>query len=223
MDELKKAAALMAVEDIEDGMTVGLGTGSTAYYAIMGVADLVKQGMSLRCVATSLQTEEIASEAGVEILSLDDVESVDITIDGADEVDPQLNLVKGLGGALLREKIVASISAREVIIVDDSKMVEQLGTRSPLPVEVLPFGRSHTQRALEALGCKPELRTVNGKPFVTDGGNHILDCRFEGIESPFYLESRINTIPGVVENGLFMGLATKVIVASKEGIEVFER
>ncbi|MGE4275265.1 MAG: ribose-5-phosphate isomerase RpiA [Candidatus Methanomethylophilaceae archaeon] len=223
MTELKRLAAEKAVEDVEDGMTVGLGTGSTAYYAILKVAELVKSGYKLRCVATSVQTEEIAQGAGIEVLPLDAVESIDITIDGADEVDSNLQLVKGLGGALLREKIVAVASKSVVIIVDESKLVEKLGTRSPLPVEVLPFGESHTRRSLEKLGCEPVLRMRDGSPFVTDGGNHIYDCRFESIDSPFFLESRINTIPGVVENGLFLNIATKVVVATSDGIKINEK
>lgn len=223
MSDLKRMAAEKAVEDVQDGMTVGLGTGSTAYFAIMRVAELVRSGYKLRCVATSVQTEEIALREGIEILPLDEVEGIDITIDGADEVDPQLQLIKGLGGALLREKIVAAASKREIIIVDDSKMVPKLGTKSPLPVEVLPFGQGHTRRALERLGCEPTLRMKDGRPFITDGGNLIFDCRFPGIESPFFLESRLNTIPGVVENGLFLNMATKVIVASPDGIKIMER
>ncbi|MFA7341767.1 MAG: ribose-5-phosphate isomerase RpiA [Candidatus Methanomethylophilaceae archaeon] len=223
MSDLKRMAAEKAVEDVQDGMTVGLGTGSTAYFAIMRVAELVRSGYKLRCVATSVQTEEIALREGIEILPLDEVEGIDITIDGADEVDPQLQLIKGLGGALLREKIVAAASKREIIIVDDSKMVPKLGTKSPLPVEVLPFGQGHTRRALERLGCEPTLRMKDGRPFITDGGNPIFDCRFPGIESPFFLESRLNTIPGVVENGLFLNMATKVIVASPDGIKIMER
>lgn len=220
---LKQMAAEKAVDDIEDGMTVGLGTGSTAYYAIMKVAKLVKEGYTLKCVATSLQTEEIARQAGIDILPLDEVQTIDLTIDGADEVDPNLQLIKGLGGALLREKIVAAASKKEIIIVDHSKLVEKLGTKAPLPVEVLSFGHSHTLRSLQKLGCEPVMRTVDGKPFITDGGNYIFDCRFTSIDSPFFMESRINTIPGVVENGLFLNVATKVIVASEEGLKIMEK
>lgn len=220
---LKKLAAEKAVEDVEDGMTIGLGTGSTAYFAIMKVAKLVQEGYVLKCVATSLQTEEIARQAGIEILPLDEVQCIDLTIDGADEVDPNLQLIKGLGGALLREKIVAAASLKEIIIVDQSKLVEKLGTKSPLPVEVLPFGHSHTSRSLQMLGCEPVMRRLDGNPFITDGGNYILDCRFTSIDSPFFMESRINTIPGVVENGLFLNVATKVVVASEDGLKIMEK
>ena len=144
-------------------------------------------------------------------MDLDEVDKLDITIDGADEVDPDMQLVKGLGGALLREKIVAAASVREVIIVDESKLVQKLGTKAPLPVEVLPFGHEHTRYALQRQGCTPELRMRDGKPFVTDGGNYIYDCRFpKGIANPFFLESRIDVIPGVVENGLFLNTAFDV-------------
>ncbi len=223
-EELKRAAAERAVGFIEDGMTVGLGTGSTAYYAIKAVGRLVESGYDLRCVATSMQTDAIARESGIGMTDMDDLERIDVTIDGADEIAPGLNLIKGLGGALLREKIVAAATETQVIVSDPSKMVEKLGTRSPLPVEVLGFGSAHTARALRSLGCEPELRGGDGGPFITDGGNLIYDCQFpEGIDHPFHLESRINNIPGVVENGLFLDMASKVVVARPEGVELIEK
>lgn len=215
---LKKIVAEKAVDDyVRDGMVVGLGTGSTAYYVIMKVGELVKNGMHLKCVATSRQTEDIARDCGIEIVSLDDVDHVDVTIDGADEVDPEMQLIKGLGGALLREKIVASASLKEVIIVDESKKVEVLGTKSPLPVEVMRFGHTVSKRALERQGCKAELRMRDGEPFISDSGNYIYDCRFEKIGNPFFLETRLNVIPGVVENGLFLNTAAAVLVSSADG------
>ena len=215
---LKQIAAEKAVDDyVKDGMTVGLGTGSTAYYAIKRVGELVKNGFRLTCVATSVQTEKIAEECGIKIVDLDDVDHIDVTIDGADEVDPKMQLIKGLGGALLREKIVASSSREEIIIVDDSKLVDVLGTKSPLPVEVLRFGHLKTKKALEKQGCVATLRVKDGKTFITDGGNYIYDCRFEKIDNPFFLESRINVIPGVVDNGLFLNMATAVIISSPDG------
>ncbi|MCL2143058.1 MAG: ribose-5-phosphate isomerase RpiA [Methanomassiliicoccaceae archaeon] len=214
----KQAAAEKAVDDfIADGMTVGLGTGSTAYYAIKRVGELVKKGFRLKCVATSAETERIARECGIFIVSIDDVDRIDVTIDGADEVDPEMNLIKGLGGALLREKIVASASASEVIIIDDSKLVEKLGTKCPVPVEVLVFGHSKTKKALERQGCDAALRVKDGKPFITDSGNYIYDCKFDSIDNPFFLESRINVIPGVVDNGLFLNTATAVVISSADG------
>ncbi len=224
-EDLKRMAAEKAVEFVEDGMTVGLGTGSTAYYAIKAVGRLVtEEGYELTCVATSLQTERIARESGIEVLDMNAVESIDLTIDGADEVDPSLHLVKGLGGALLREKIVAAATDTEIIVVDSSKVVPKLGTRSPLPVEVLSFGSDHTARKLRALGCDPVLRTKEGEAFITDGGNLIYDCHFpEGMDHPYHLEMKVNTIPGVVENGLFLDVAKKVVVAHPDRIEVLER
>jgi ribose 5-phosphate isomerase A len=217
---MKKAAAEKAVDDyVKDGMVVGLGTGSTAYYAIKRVAQLVNEnGYDLRCVATSLESERIARESGVTVCDLNEVEAVNVTIDGADEVDPKLNLIKGLGGALLREKIVAAATEMEVIVVDESKIVEKLGTKAPLPVEVLRFGHSKTAYALKRQGSEPVLRTVNGEPFVTDGGNYIYDCRFpEGIDSAFFKETAIDAIPGVVECGLFLNIAAVVVVAHSDG------
>jgi len=219
--DLKKMAAEKAVDDfVTDGMTVGLGTGSTAYYAIKRVGELVQKGFKLKCVATSAETERIAKECGIKIVDIDDVEYIDVTIDGADEVDPKMQLIKGLGGALLREKIVASASRAEIIVVDDSKLVEKLGTRSPLPVEVLKFGHKKTKIALEKQGCKAALRMKDGKPFITDSGNYIYDCRFDSIDNPFFLESRINVIPGVVDNGLFLNTATAVVISSADGVRM---
>lgn len=215
---LKKMVAEKAVDDyVKDGMIVGLGTGSTAYYAIKRVGELVSKGYKLTCVATSVQTEEIAKESGVEIVALCDVDHVDVTIDGADEVDPDLQLIKGLGGALLREKIVAAATVLEVIIVDESKIVEKLGSRCPLPVEVIPYGHNRTAFALEKQRCKATLRMKDGAPFVTDGGNYVYDCDFGEIPSPFFLESRINVIPGVVENGLFLNTASVALVSHTDG------
>jgi len=217
-ENLKKMVAEKAVEDyIRDGMTVGLGTGSTAYYVIKKVGELVLSGMKLKCVATSLQTESIAKECGITIVDVDDVDHIDVTIDGADEVDPKMQLIKGLGGALVREKIVASASLAEVIIVDESKMVPVLGTKTPVPVAVLMFGHTVSRRGLEKQGCEAILRMKDGVPFITDSGNYIYDCRFGNIENPFFLESRINVIPGVVDNGLFLNTATAVLTSSSDG------
>ncbi len=216
---LKKIVAEKAVDDyVKDGMVVGLGTGSTSEYAIKRVGELVKKGFTLTCVATSQRTADLATGLGIRIVSLEEVDHIDVTIDGADEVDPKRQLIKGLGGALLREKIVAAASLSEIIIVDDTKLVERLGTRSPLPVEVIPYGHEKTAYALELQGCKAVLRMDGDVPFRTDSGNYIYDCRFEeGIESPFFLESRIDVIPGVVENGLFLNTANVVLVSHPDG------
>lgn len=215
---LKKIVAERAVDEyVKDGMNVGLGTGSTAYYAILRIAEKVEEGYDLTCVATSVQSEQIARERGVKVVSLNDVDHLDVTIDGADEVDGDMQLIKGLGGALLREKIVAASSVREVIIVDASKKVDILGVKTALPVEVLKFGHEKTKVMLERQGCKASLRMRGGEPFITDGGNYIYDCKFDAIGSPFFLESRIDVIPGVVENGLFLNTATTVLIASGDG------
>ena len=215
---LKKLVAEKAVDDyIEDGMIVGLGTGSTAYYAIKRVGELVSDGFDLTCVATSVQSENLARECGIKVVDIDEVDHIDVTIDGADEVDNDMQLIKGLGGALLREKIVAAASYKEVIVVDGSKRVEVLGKKTPLPVEVLKFGHLKTKYALEKQGCKANLRMTGGTPFITDSGNYIYDCKFESISNPFFLESRIDVIPGVVENGLFLNTATTVLIASGSG------
>ena len=215
---LKKLVAETAVNQyVEDGMIVGLGTGSTAYYAIKRVGELVSDGYDLTCVATSVQSENLARECGIRVVDIDEVDHIDVTIDGADEVDDGMQLIKGLGGALLREKIVAAASLKEVIVVDGSKKVEILGMKNPLPVEVLKFGHQKTKYALEKQGCKANLRMTGGTPFITDSGNYIYDCKFESISNPFFLESRIDVIPGVVETGLFLNTATTVLIASGDG------
>lgn len=218
-DEMKKAVAEKAVNEyVKDGMIVGLGTGSTAYYAIKRLGERVKEeGLNITCTATSVRSEELAKEFGLTVLDVDDVTHIDVTIDGADEVDPNMQLIKGLGGALIREKIVAAASQSEVIIVDETKLVETLGTKCPLPVEVLKFGHKKTKYALQLQGCEAKLRTVDQQPFVTDNGNYIYDCQFESIQNPFFLESRINVIPGTVDNGLFLNTATTVLVSHKDG------
>ncbi len=217
--EMKRIVAERAVDEyVKDGMNVGLGTGSTAYYAIKRIGELVSQGYDLTCVATSVNSENLARECGIKVVELDEVDKLDVTIDGADEVDPKMQLIKGLGGALLREKIVAAATVKEIIVADASKKVGKLGTKAPLPVEVLRFGHEHTCFALKRQGCEPVLRMKDGAPFVTDGGNYIYDCRFpEGIDNPFFIESRIDVIPGVVENGLFLNTAFEALVCDREG------
>ncbi len=224
--ELKKKAAETAVDRfIKDGMVVGLGTGSTAYYAILRIAELVsKKGFNITCVATSEASASLARENGLKVVDISEVEAIDVTIDGADEVDPNMNLIKGLGGALLREKIVAAATIKEVIIVDESKLVDRLGTKAPLPVEVVRFGHSKTAFALRAQGSEPVLRMSGDEPFVTDGGNYIYDCRFtEGISKGFFLQAAIDSIPGVVECGMFLNMTAAVVIAHSDGkVEVRE-
>jgi ribose 5-phosphate isomerase A len=206
-----------AMDYIREGMILGLGTGSTAYWAIQGVGELVKKGLKLRAVATSVQSETLAREAGIPILSFADVDHVDLTIDGADEVDEKLNLIKGGGGALLREKIVAAATRYYIIIVDESKLVARLG-KFPLPVEVAPFGWEITRQHLEKLGCSTRLRMKEDKTiFLTDNGHYIIDCSFGAIADPALLHGQVNAITGVMDNGLFVGMANLVIVGYKDG------
>jgi len=219
----KRVAGEKAAELVEDGMVVGLGTGSTVRYTILKVGELVSQGLGILAIPTSKATESLAKELQIPLTTLEEHPKVDLTIDGADEVDPNLNLVKGLGGALVREKIVASASRRFAIVVDESKLVELLGTRSPVPVEVLPFGWKVCESKLSELGAEPKLRVEETSPFVTDNGNYILDCRFPGIADPHDLERAINRIPGVVENGLFLKMADEVFVGGSEGVRRLTR
>lgn len=212
----KKIAAEKAVEYIKDGMIVGLGTGSTAYWAIQKIGQLVNEGLSIKAIATSKQSEQLAIELGITLLPFAEITYIDVTIDGADEVDNDWNLIKGGGGALLREKIVASVSKQLIIIVDESKHVAQLG-HFPLPVEVVPFGFEMTMVQLGRLGANPVLRMANDRTFITDNGNYIVDCHFDRIAQPKLLQHSLNHIPGVVENGLFVDMATQVIVGYSNG------
>ncbi len=217
MEELKRKAAYEAVKEIRDGMIVGLGTGSTTKYAILKLGEMVKNGLDVVGIATSLESERIAREAGIKVADINDYESIDVTIDGADQVDNNLNLIKGGGGALLREKIVASCSKREIIVVDESKIVSSFSF--PLPVEVVKFGWKRTAEKLAKLNLKPHIR----HGFVTDNGNYILDCEYDKLENVEEMEAEINNLPGVVENGLFIGLTSEVIVGKKDGIEIMRK
>ncbi len=225
MEDLKRLAGERAAEYVEDGMRVGLGTGSTVHYTLLALGRRVREeGLDIVGVPTSVRTERTSMEAGIPLGDLDRLGHLDVTIDGADEVDPHLNLIKGLGGALVREKIVAAHSSRLVIVVDESKLVDVLGTRSPLPVEVFPLGHKRLHGALAGLGCAPALRMgADDGPFVSDNGNLIYDCRFERISRPHELEKELNNVVGVVDNGLFLDMATTVVVAGASGIAVKER
>lgn len=221
--DLKEAAAREALGYVKDGMVVGLGSGSTASIFIRLLGERVASGLKVIGVPTSKDSEDLGHKVGIEIGELKDHPVVDLTVDGADEVDQDLNLIKGLGGALVREKIVAYATEFEIIIVDESKLVRYLGQKAPLPVEIVKFAHQATVERLRELGCVPKLREKNGQLFVTDNGNYIADCRFERIENPQTLEAEINMVPGVVDNGLFVGLADKVIIASTNGIRTMER
>lgn len=217
----KRAAAEAAVELVQDGMVVGLGTGSTAAFAVEALARRHRQGLRFVGIPTSEKTAAQARQAGIPLTSFAEHRQIDLTIDGADEVEQAtLNLIKGLGGALLREKIVAAASRRLAIVVDGAKLVDRLGAHAPVPVEVVAFGLEATQYALEARGASVELRRSQAhQPFVTDSGNHILDCRFGSIADPARLEERIGRIVGVVESGLFIGRAEHVFVADITGVQ----
>jgi ribose 5-phosphate isomerase A len=223
-DGLKRAAAERAAALVGDGMRVGLGTGSTAAHLVAVLGERVRQGLAIVAVPTSEATRRQAEQEAIPLTTLDDIPELDITIDGADEIDGELRLIKGAGGALLREKIVAAASRRMIVIADGSKRVDRLG-RFPLPVEVVPFGLGATRRAVEAAferrGCPGESKIrsgADGTPFQTDGGHFILDARLGAIPDPEALASALAAIPGVVEHGLFLGLATGAILATEAGL-----
>lgn len=220
---MKKMAGEKALEYVEDGMVLGLGTGSTVEYTLKKLGEMVKDGLKIKGIPTSMHTRKIAKECSIPLTTLEENPEVDLTIDGADEVDSELNLIKGGGGALAREKIIAFHSKKEIIVIDDSKIVKALGVDFPLPVEVLKFGWSSTKKVLEDFGCTVELRKIVDDPYLSDNSNYILDCDFERILEPEQLEKDINGIPGVVENGLFIGLVDEVIVGSKQGIMTLEK
>lgn len=229
MDELKRQAAAQALEHVRDGMKLGLGTGSTAKHFVELLGERVKTGLKVIGVPTSEATRALAEQCGVALTTLDDVDRLDLTVDGADEIDPALNLIKGGGGALLREKIVAAASDRMIVIADDSKWVPTLG-RFPLPVEVIPFGLSATRRAIADVfakcGLSGEMTIRSGKDghaFVTDGGHWIIDAHLGTITDAPRLAGLLGAIPGVVEHGLFIGLASTAMLAGSQGIRVFER
>jgi ribose 5-phosphate isomerase A len=220
-DHLKSAAARRAIEFVENGMVVGLGTGSTAAFVIEHLAARIAEGLTVIAIPTSEHTAETARRLGIPLASFAQHPRIDLAIDGADEVERgSLNLIKGHGGALLREKIVAAASDRFIVVVDDEKLVDRLGRQMPVPVEVVQFGWQATAAALEKLGGKPELRHTADQTFVTDGGNFILDCHFDLIDDPKSLEQRINMTVGVVENGLFVGRSSAVVVASDGRIDI---
>jgi len=226
ISQLKQQAAERAVEFVESGMVVGLGHGSTAIFAVRHIAQLLREGQlrDILGVPCSRQVEAEARRLGIPLTMLDEHPVVDLTIDGADEVDPDLNLIKGGGGALLHEKIVAQASRREIIVVDQAKLSPALGTLWPVPVEVVPFGYRSQAAYLESLGAKITLRQSNdGAPFETDQGNLILDCRFGPIPDPDRLAVWLNRRAGIVEHGLFLGLATDIIVAGEQGIRYIEK
>jgi ribose 5-phosphate isomerase A len=228
LEDRKRAAAARAVEFVQAGMRLGLGTGSTARHFIELLGKRVRQGLSVTAVPTSEATRAYAAPFGIALSNLDETPELDLTVDGADEIAPDLTVIKGGGGALLREKIVAAASARMIVIGDDTKWVPVLG-RFPLPIEVVPFGLTATRRAVEAAaaaaGCPgPAVlrRTLKGHPFVTDGGHHILDGSLGRIPDPEALAARLAAIPGVVEHGLFIGLVAAAVIAGPAAVRIVE-
>jgi ribose 5-phosphate isomerase A len=223
-EDLKRAAAVRALECVRDGMRLGLGTGSTAKHFVALLGERVRAGLKVQGVPTSEATRAQAQAERIPLMTLDAMPALDLTVDGADEIDDRLRLIKGAGGALLREKIVAAASAQMIVIADQSKRVEMLG-RFPLPIEVVPFGLGATHRAIDAVATRLGLtgdirqRMLNGgRPFVTDGGHFILDAAFGRIAEPEGLADALARIPGVVEHGLFLGLATGAVIASSKGL-----
>jgi ribose 5-phosphate isomerase A len=219
--ELKKAAAQFAADHVQDGMKVGLGTGSTAYHLVEALGRRVAAGLRIIGVPTSERTASQASGLGIPLADLGTHPQLDLTIDGADEVATgSLNLLKGLGGALLREKIVAAASSKLIIIVDESKIVDHLGSKSVVPVEVVPFGWQSAAKRLEKLGANPVLRkNAAGEPYVTDGSHYILDCAFGPIPDAEKLDQQLNGIVGLVEHGMFLGMTSLVIIGKASGVE----
>lgn len=220
LDGLKKAAALKAIEFVRDGMVVGLGTGSTAKHLVIALGKLVRAGMKLRGVPTSQETATLAKEAGIPLLDSENRWEIDVAIDGADQVDPGFNLIKGGGGALLKEKIVAASAKQFIVMVDHTKQVPVLGGSFPLPIEVIPFGWGSTARAIESLtNSRVILRERNGIPFKTEAGNLIVDVHIDRISQPGELETALNLIPGVVETGLFVGRTNILLVGTPQGVQ----
>ncbi|HHX37859.1 MAG TPA: ribose-5-phosphate isomerase RpiA [Clostridiaceae bacterium] len=217
----KKNAGFRAGEYIKDGMTLGLGTGSTAYYAIIKAGELVKSGYQLKAVATSNETARIAKENGIEILDLNDVEHIDLAIDGVDEIDGSFNAIKGGGGALFREKIVATLADEVIWIMDENKPVEAIGA-FPLPVEILVYGYKHTLKQLADLGLKPVLRERNGETFVTDNGNYIADLQLAPPLDIDAVATKLAGIVGVLETGLFLNMCNRTVIGTEDSAKVIE-
>jgi ribose 5-phosphate isomerase A len=224
VNQFKEAAAESAAAELRDGMIVGLGSGTTATLAVAAIGKRVKEGLRIIGIPTSEKTADQARQLNIPLATLEEQPTIDVTIDGADEVQVgKLDLIKGGGGNLLREKIVAVSSARMIVVADARKVVQKLGT-FPLPIEIVPFGWKSTAKRLEALGAHPTLRlSASGNTFVTDGGNYILDCAFGLIESPESLQTQLDSVVGLVEHGLFVGIAWKALIGDTDGVRVLEK
>lgn len=221
-NEQKRIAGEKAAEYVENGMTVGLGTGSTVNWTILKLGEMVASGLQIRGIPTSSQTEKLAREQSIPLIDFSEVTELDIAIDGADEIDPNLNLIKGGGGALLREKLVAAASKRFIVVADESKLVDKLGA-FPLPVEIVPFAWETTEKRIADLGLKPQRRMKQSGPFISDNGNYILDCKCGSIEKPAELHERLKSMVGIVETGLFTGMTEIAIIAGSNGIKILDR
>lgn len=221
-DSDKRLAAEAAVAEVRDGMLVGLGTGSTAAFAIEAIGARVREGLGIRAVATSDASTRQAEALGIPLLDMADVAQVDLTIDGADEIDSRLFAIKGAGGAMLREKIVAAASARMIVVADGSKRVDAIGAK-PLPVEVLPFAQAYVASQLAALGATPELRRAGLEPYRTDSGNLVLDCHFPSMPDPQALDRALNALPGVIGHGLFLHEIDAAYISSGGSVTKVER
>jgi len=218
----KQLAADYSVNFIEDGMIVGLGTGSTVALMLQKLAERIRSGLNITAVSTSQATTKLASSLGVKVIKLSDVDQIDVTIDGADEVDESLNGIKGGGGALLHEKIIASNSKKNIWIVDSTKLVKTLG-KFPLPVEVVKLGYTHLCAKLESIGLRPSIRMIRNKPFITDDNNYIVDIKIENIPDPAALDIRLKSFAGVVETGLFYGIVDSVVAGVGNKIKIFNK
>ncbi len=219
-DQEKEAAARASLQFIKDGQVVGLGTGSTAAYFIQLLGEKVKAGLRIRGIPTSIRSKELAESLGIPLTTLDECQDIDVTVDGADEVDPQLRLIKGGGGAMLREKVVASATKTMIVVADASKQVQKLG-KFPLPVEVIRFAQSLVAKKIAALGARVQVRAdASGQPYLTDENNHILDCHFGEMRDPDRLARQLSEMPGVVEHGLFIQMASVALFA--KGSEIVE-
>ena len=222
-DPTLERIANRALDFVPAGGTVGLGTGRAAAAFIRALGTRVREGLRVQGVPTSQAATLLGREFGIPLVGLGDVESIDVTVDGADEVDPHLNLIKGYGGALVRERIVAAASRQEIILVGSEKLVPVLGSRGKLPVEVIPFATAWCVRQLRTLGCEPALRTVDDDPFISDNGNHILDCGIRPLADPAALERALQATPGIVDTGLFLGIASVVLVGDPDGVREWRR
>jgi ribose 5-phosphate isomerase A len=221
LEKEKQLAAKEAVKFISDNQIIGLGTGSTAIYAVKAIAEMVKKGLKIVAVPTSSQTKEIAESLHIPLVDINSIDSIDITIDGADEFNEDLILVKGGGGALLREKIVAAMTREVIIIADSSKKVDVIG-KFKLPIEVIPFASNYVLRQLQLINGPGKIRALSGKPFLTDQGNYIIDADFGLISNPVVLSGTLNEIEGVVEHGIFINLASKIIMGNNDSVLIFK-